>query len=31
VLELPGGGGFGEPVQRDSEAVAEDRRQGYVT
>ena len=31
VLELPGGGGFGDPAQRDPEAVANDLAQGYVT
>ena len=31
VLELPGGGGFGDPAERDPEAVENDRVQGYVT
>ncbi len=31
VLELPGGGGFGDPAERDPDAVANDRLQGYVT
>ncbi|MEM7093047.1 MAG: hydantoinase B/oxoprolinase family protein [Actinomycetota bacterium] len=31
ILELPGGGGFGDPAERDAEATANDRRQGYVT
>ena len=30
ILELPGGGGFGDPAERDPAAVANDRRQGYV-
>ncbi len=30
ILELPGGGGFGEPDERDPEAVIRDHRQGYV-
>ena len=30
VLELPGGGGFGDPADRDPAAAANDRRQGYV-
>ncbi|MEM7273525.1 MAG: hydantoinase B/oxoprolinase family protein [Actinomycetota bacterium] len=31
ILELPGGGGFGDPAERDPAAVEWDRRQGYVT
>lgn len=31
VLELPGGGGFGDPAERAPEAEENDRRQGYVT
>jgi N-methylhydantoinase B len=31
ILELPGGGGFGDPAERDPAAVANDRAQGYVT
>ncbi len=31
ILELPGGGGFGDPGERDPEAVANDILQGYVT
>jgi N-methylhydantoinase B len=31
VLELPGGGGYGEPERRGAEAREEDRRQGFVT
>lgn len=31
VLELPGGGGFGDPALRDPAAVANDVAQGYVT
>ncbi len=30
VLELPGGGGYGEPARRTPEARAEDRSKGYV-
>ena len=30
VLELPGGGGFGNAAERDPAAVLDDRRQGYV-
>ncbi|KQV33693.1 MULTISPECIES: hydantoinase B/oxoprolinase family protein [unclassified Rhizobium] len=31
VLELPGGGGFGNPAERPDEASAEDLSKGYVT
>ncbi len=31
ILELPGGGGFGDPGDRDPAAVADDRAQGYVS
>jgi N-methylhydantoinase B len=31
VLELPGGGGFGNPAERSAEADAEDMSKGYVT
>lgn len=31
TLELPGGGGFGDPRHRDPEAVAEDVREGLVS
>jgi len=31
VLELPGGGGFGEPAERDAALLQEDLRNGYVT
>ncbi len=31
VLELPGGGGFGDPAERDPEAVENDRAQGYIS
>ncbi|RNF34435.1 hydantoinase B/oxoprolinase family protein [Paracoccus methylarcula] len=31
MLELPGGGGFGDPGRRSPEAMAEDVRKGYVT
>ena len=30
ILELPGGGGFGNPAERDPAVVANDRLQGYV-
>ena len=30
VLELPGGGGFGDPADRDADAIANDIDQGYV-
>ncbi|MXZ52435.1 MAG: hydantoinase B/oxoprolinase family protein [Acidimicrobiaceae bacterium] len=30
ILELPGGGGFGDPAQRDPAAAANDLAQGYV-
>ncbi len=30
-LELPGGGGFGDPAQRSAEAREQDRIKGYVT
>jgi N-methylhydantoinase B len=30
-LETPGGGGFGDPLERDPERVARDVRLGYVT
>jgi N-methylhydantoinase B len=31
VLELPGGGGFGPPAERDPDAIAQDLREGYVS
>ena len=31
ILELPGGGGFGDPAERDPAATANDLAQGYVT
>jgi N-methylhydantoinase B len=31
VLELPGGGGYGDPAERDPDAQENDRIQGYVT
>lgn len=31
VLELPGGGGYGDPGRRSAEARAQDRSKGYVT
>ena len=31
IIELPGGGGFGDPSERDPEATMNDRAQGYVT
>lgn len=30
ILELPGGGGYGDPGRRDAEASATDRSKGYV-
>lgn len=30
ILELPGGGGYGDPARRDAEASATDRSKGYV-
>ena len=30
VLELPGGGGFGDPAQRSNQAREQDRRRGYL-
>jgi N-methylhydantoinase B len=30
VVELPGGGGFGDPARRDAASVAEDKRAGLV-
>lgn len=31
ILELPGGGGYGDPARRSKAARAEDRSKGYVT
>ena len=31
VMEAAGGGGYGDPAERDPEKRAEDIRQGYVT
>ncbi len=31
VLELPGGGGFGDPAQRSKAALADDLRNGYLS
>ena len=31
ILELPGGGGFGDPAERDPAAAANDVAQGYVS
>nr|WHW29174.1 putative hydantoinase B/oxoprolinase family protein [uncultured bacterium] len=31
ILELPGGGGHGDPAERDTGATENDRRQGYVS
>ena len=31
VMEAPGSGGYGDPTQRDRDALAEDLRDGYVT
>ena len=30
ILELPGGGGFGDPADRDEAAAADDKAQGYT-
>ena len=30
ILELPGGGGFGDPADRDDAAEANDKKQGYT-
>jgi N-methylhydantoinase B len=30
IMELPGGGGFGDPDDRDPAAIANDRAQGYI-
>lgn len=30
IMELPGGGGFGDPAERDPEAIANDKAQGYI-
>ncbi len=30
IMELPGGGGFGDPADRDPAAIAQDRAQGYI-
>ena len=30
ILELPGGGGFGNPSRRNPDAIANDQAQGYV-
>ncbi|WP_029356644.1 hydantoinase B/oxoprolinase family protein [Bosea sp. 117] len=31
VMELPGGGGYGDPARRDARARAEDKSKGYVS
>jgi len=31
ILELPGGGGFGDPSERDADATENDKKQGYVS
>jgi N-methylhydantoinase B len=31
ILELPGGGGYGDPAKRSAEARAQDQSRGYVT
>ncbi len=31
IMELPGGGGFGDPVERDAEVEANDVAQGYIS
>ena len=30
ILELPGGGGFGDPTERDPDAIENDKEQGYL-
>ena len=30
ILELPGGGGFGDPAERDQAALENDQIQGYL-
>lgn len=30
ILDLPGGGGFGDPAERNAEAIARDKALGYV-
>jgi N-methylhydantoinase B len=31
ILELPGGGGYGEPDKRSADARAHDQSRGYVS
>ena len=31
IIEFPGGGGWGDPAERDSAAIEQDRQLGYVT
>ena len=31
ILELPGGGGFGDPAERNPDAVRADVENGYVS
>ena len=31
MMQSGGGGGFGDPMERDPELVAEDVREGYVS
>ena len=31
ILELPGGGGFGKPEERNSDSINNDLAQGYVS
>ncbi|MGI9605630.1 MAG: hydantoinase B/oxoprolinase family protein [Acidimicrobiales bacterium] len=31
IMELPGGGGFGNPAERDPDALENDKKQGYVS
>jgi N-methylhydantoinase B len=31
LFQTPGGGGFGPPLERNSEALADDVRKGYVS
>jgi N-methylhydantoinase B len=30
VIRLPGGGGYGDPAERDPKRIAEDRRLGFI-
>ncbi|TKB32070.1 MAG: hydantoinase B/oxoprolinase family protein, partial [Mesorhizobium sp.] len=31
ILELPGGGGYGDPAKRSAAARAKDRSKGYIS